>query len=945
MTALLTLVFFLSGAAGLMFETLWFRAAGLSFGNSVWASSLVLGSFMAGLALGNGLAARWGSRIRRPGVAYAWLEGVVAVAGIGLVWLLPALPEFLAPVFRPFLGEPWLLNPIRFGLGFALLCVPTTAMGMTLPLMVKALRDRGTDFSSALGVLYGVNTLGAMAGALAGEWLLLPRLGVLGTSIFAGSLNVTAALGALAAAHLVGRAGEEPPRPIAARPIFPLPMDLLRLLIAAMIAGGLLLALEVVWFRFLQLFVLSTTRGFAIMLLVVLLGIGGGGLLSTVWLRLRPNAFRYVSHLAMLCGLFALWSYIRFEGVPAELDGAKSVDFADTLLLCVRLMLPVSIASGVLFTFIGRAVYELYGEATGAVGWLTLFNTAGAAVGALLAGWLFVPVLGVEISIFVLALGYVVVAFVSPFSLLASQRAAFQGLLVLAFGWLGTAFLFPFGMMMNHFVPLSTEQYRTADTEIVEVREGLTEHIVFLEDTWMGEPFSARLVTNAFSMTGTTIQAQRYMKYFAYWPMAFHPKLERALLISYGLGITARALTESPDIERIDVVDISEDIVAMSDRVYRDPADRPLLDERVNVFIEDGRFYLLTTEEKYDLITGEPPPLMVAGVVNLYTEEYFDLVRSRLRDGGYVTYWLPVVHLSPADTRAVVRAFCNAFEDCSLWRGARLELVLIGSNGASEKIAPERFERPWNHPETRAGLSTIGLERPELLLATFLGDASYLDAFAGDTLPLVDDHPYRLSRDIAGRDAFQERVGFYVDMVRDDEVAARYNDSEYLRARLPATLYESGSQALPYHSLLERSLNVQAQAGLYFEELDHLLSETDLETVPLWVMGDLRAFSGVVDALVAKGQVNGTVAYHLGLRAMSRREFGEAAEHFADALRKGIPDRRVDYYLILALGYDGALERAFQAAEALAEKDPASLEQTAFWEFCARRFNMQRPSS
>ena len=177
MSILLSFVFFVSGAAGLVFETLWFRTAGLAFGNSVWASSLVLSSFMGGLALGNGLAARFGRRVQRPVLGYAGLEIVVGVTGLGLVLLLPLLPQVLAPLFRPFLEQPAVLNPLRFGIAFVLLSVPTTAMGMTLPLMVKAMTQGSPDFGRALGRLYGLNTLGAMTGAIAGEWWLLPSLG------------------------------------------------------------------------------------------------------------------------------------------------------------------------------------------------------------------------------------------------------------------------------------------------------------------------------------------------------------------------------------------------------------------------------------------------------------------------------------------------------------------------------------------------------------------------------------------------------------------------------------------------------------------------------------------------------------------------------------------------------------------------------------------------
>src|SRR5206468_8297209 len=135
---------------------------------------------------------------------------------------------------------------------------------------------------------------------------------------------------------------------------------------------------------------------------------------------------------------------------------------------------------------------------------------------------------------------------------------------------------------------------------------------------------------------------RRYMKLFVYWPVAFHPAPKKALLISYGVGSTAKALTDTRAFEQIDVVDISRDVLSMDEVVYPDPATRPLRDPRVKVYVEDGRYYLLTTDQRYDVITAEPPPPKNAGIVNLYTREYFELLHDRLAEGGVATYWLPV---------------------------------------------------------------------------------------------------------------------------------------------------------------------------------------------------------------------------------------------------------------------------------------------------------------
>jgi len=193
MTALLCLIFFASGASALLFETLWFRQAGLAFGNSVWASSLVLAGFMGGLALGNTLAARYGNRLHNPVRAYALAEVAIGLTGIGLVYLLPVFGVALAPWFRPLEEFPWLLNTLRLSLAFLLLVIPSAAMGITLPLLTKTLMGYDRHFGRVLGRLYGWNTMGAVFGVVIGETVLIGAVGVHGTAITAGALNLFAA--------------------------------------------------------------------------------------------------------------------------------------------------------------------------------------------------------------------------------------------------------------------------------------------------------------------------------------------------------------------------------------------------------------------------------------------------------------------------------------------------------------------------------------------------------------------------------------------------------------------------------------------------------------------------------------------------------------------------------------------------------------------------------
>src|SRR5216110_2177284 len=195
--AILAGILFLSGIGSLIFETLWLRLSGLAFGNSIWAAALILSSFMAGLALGNAIAASSKVRRWRPLHLYALLEVLVAFFGCTIVFGLPLLGELMRPVWQMLWNYQPTLVGLRFVVSFLILLVPTTAMGLTLPVLIEDPMLRQINFGRAIGFLYGSNTLGAVAGAALGEGYLISAFGLRGTSLAAALANRVAAAVAL----------------------------------------------------------------------------------------------------------------------------------------------------------------------------------------------------------------------------------------------------------------------------------------------------------------------------------------------------------------------------------------------------------------------------------------------------------------------------------------------------------------------------------------------------------------------------------------------------------------------------------------------------------------------------------------------------------------------------------------------------------------------------
>jgi spermidine synthase len=931
-----SLMFFVSGAAGLIFEVVWFHRCGLVFGNSVWSTSIVLSSFMGGLALGNALIGWYGHRIGRFLRTYAALEALVAVTGVALTYALPELTWLLIPVVRRVADTWWLVNVVRLLTAFTVLTVPAAAMGATLPALVGALCRRRDGFGRALGRLYGWNTLGAVAGVLGAEMVLIARLGVIGSAWFAALLNLAAAATALWMSRranesdaVVDRAAGEPPLPV---------HRAWRLLACAFLAGGALLALEVVWFRFLSMFVLNSTLAVSMMLAAVLAAIGIGGLTASSWLKRRPCAPAYLPGVALAAACVSAGSYEAFQFLTA---GTQAVEWHRILWFGCVLTVPTALLSGVLFTLLGEALERDVRSETRAAGWLVLANTTGAMCGSLIATFVLLPALGMERAFFVLAAVSGAIAgltirdrlpVLSTAAGRVSAAAALAAIVVFA--------RFPFGLMAGQYFTRSAQLYAADGSRIVATREGPTETIFLMEQAWLGKPVYQRLVTNGFSMSATDLTGARYMRYFVYLPMLLHQSpLRRVLVISYGVGRTAGAATDVDSVESIDVVDISRDIVTMSDFIYP-PDEHPLRDRRVRLHLEDGRQFLQTSDNRFDLITGEPPPPLTPGTVNLYTREYFQLVHDRLAAGGITTYWLPVARRSEYEVTPIIRAFCEVFEDCSLWNGTVFDWMLVGTRRAPGPIPEPQFSKPWSDPALAPHLREIGFELPEQIGATFMGDAGYLKGLTAATLPLTDDFPQRLLPrstssllpDSPG--AFERGLLLFRTVVDTDRARGAFEASPLIRRLWPKALVKETLPFFEYQRIINRLMAEGANPLRYIEELHALLTETSLRRLPLWELGSNDVIQRIADT---ENDGTGAVEYMLGVRTLVARNYPAAAAYLAESERRGLRAATTRPLLVYALCLAGNLNAARQLTP-MAE--PSNEDELHFWSWMKSHFGV-----
>jgi spermidine synthase len=700
-------LFAMSGASGLVYEVIWARQLGLIFGNTTSSVTVVLSAFMAGLALGAVVAGRWLVRRSKPMKLYAVLEGLIGIYAL----LFPALVHGVELTYPALFSEETplaIITTFRACAAFALVLVPTTMMGATLPLTteyVHSVQREHQDWNA--GRLYAANTFGAALGSFISGFVLIEVVGIWRTTLIAAFLNLlVAGIGLWLSRRVPSDRTKEVTEidPVSIRG-----HRGLLLLFAA--SGGLALAGEVVWTRVLSLLLGSSTYAFSAILIAYLVGIALGSWCLAGYVLQTPSPKRLLPMFVLGVGA---WHYVAVWCVPLLYD------FADFLMLethapfgaawasllfvtcVVSLMLPPAFLSGALFPTVTRIIGQREGDRGQPIARAYAWNTVGAIFGSLVGGFVLSTFFEHFHAIYVLALLYVGLAaaallWLKPKRLV--RLSVVSSLLMVALTGLTiwsitTPDLF-FDLLRRRKPDYSVTFHQSGHQGITTVieREG---------PQGSQERFQVLLV-NGIGMTIKVFST----KAMAHLPLMAHGNAEETLVICLGMGTTFRSALAYGG--RVDVVELVPQVIDAYDRFYPD-RDRVMDNPRARVLVNDGRNYLLTTDKKYDVITIDPPPpIDNAGVNNLYSREFLQLVRDHLQPGGIAAHWIPqVTPLSgvPDDEtqKMLVATFLDVFPHvrCVTTGGARVAdgLHLLGSNDPI-RFDPNQIEQALQRSDVR----------------------------------------------------------------------------------------------------------------------------------------------------------------------------------------------------------------------------------------------------
>ena len=740
---LLTAAFFLSGAAALIYQVLWLRLLGLVFGVTVYAASTVWAAFMAGLALGSGIAGLAGDRVRRPLVWFAAAEVLTALTAVLTPTTISALLGFyvdLAPSM-PKAGEAAVA--VRFAIAFAVLIIPTALMGATMPLVVRSSAVDGLHLGSRAGALYASNTAGAIAGTLAAGLFLIPHYGIKTSFLVAAALNVLVGIAAfvLAALSSAPRAAgaatpaTDMPAP-AIHPTSPAetaPGQRVIVLIVFAISGFASLALEVVWFRVITLFLRPTVYGYAFMLATLLLGIALGSTFASPLTRLRFDRLLTLALLEGSIAVAALLSFTALGWIPSGMavfgPAVGSVIgsyLAYQFIVSLAVIFPAALAMGLAFpiglsVWLGAASPERGLVARRTAVFYSL-NLAGAIAGSLVAGFILLPSLGSRYTLVAIAALTLACALILLWWSHAGIRLRLGCAVACALvcGWAAATVPDPFDEYLRQRYP---------GERIVWRREAVQATVSVHERP--DKTFTLNVNGNHQASSGGALPFIH--RRIGNLPMAVHRDPRHVLVIGLGGGATAGAVSRHSGVS-VDVVELSREVVSAADRFFR-PVNGSLLQQpNVRLKVDDGRNYLLLTDARYDIITADVILPIHAGAGNLYSVEYFRLVRRALRSGGLAVQWIAGTE---PEYKLIMRTFMSVFPETTLWVDGSLMI------GGAEPLQLRRRELDWKlqMPARREMLNELGITNFEKLLSLYRAGPSELRQYVGEGPLLTDDRP------------------------------------------------------------------------------------------------------------------------------------------------------------------------------------------------------------
>jgi spermidine synthase len=769
----------------LVYEVVWRRMLSVTLGGSIYATSAVLAAFMGGLCLGSIVVGRWADRWKNPLRGYGLFEILIAGFALSVPVLCQGLVSLERSLYVLLEESPALLTAVKFIASFVLLLFPTFLMGGTLPLLSKFYLRSQITVEKGLGRLYSVNTFGAVLGAALAGFILVKHLGTSGANVAAIVLN--AAVGIAAVALSAGRSVKTSvavPTERSVKPYAPRLRRVVLLLFA--LSGFTALSYEVLWTRILVYVVGNTTYSFTIMLSSFLLGLAVGASLFAKYLARGEELLSRVAVMEMLIAGFALAGMALTRSFYPIYQSLKEV-FASwsywpyTLvryLIAVAALLPQAVLFGMVFPAV-TSIYAGQRDRLGRdVGRAYASNTVGAVLGSVCAVFVLIPLLGLSGTMTLLAflnvlIGTVFMGFSGRYS--PRRRLVF-----------GSAMLVVFAVLVIALPPRidvgsTSEGLHGKRGELIFYEEGSAGTVAVFLDPEQGLKM---MEIDGNPQVPTDLDALQAFHLLGHLPFFVHANPKDVLVTAFGGGITTGAVLTHP-VEHVDAVEICPSVFDAA-RYFADENNAALEDKRLRLIAADANNYAKVTDRTYDIIASDATHPGASESWVLYTRDFYDACRQRLREGGVMCQWVPLHSLSTTDLRTILRTFQDVFPHASLWF-ARGYTVILGTPQPLVIDAKRINEFLQEGDATRALFRRVHLESvPALLKNLILDEESFRRFAAGAPIATEDNSPLAFAEERAfGGYSIPTNIAALAEAVAEDfpkVVGARDSEAKAIAA-------------------------------------------------------------------------------------------------------------------------------------------------------------------
>ncbi len=747
---ILLLVFALSGATGLIYESVWSHYLKQFLGHAAYAQSMVLIIFMGGMALGAWLISRYGNRIQNMLMGYALIEGVIGIIGLLFHTIYNFAYDISFNSIIPEIGATGMVYVYKTFIASLLILPQSILLGTTFPLMSGGFIRKFPDTPGhSISFLYFTNSIGAAAAVLISAFYLIAKAGLPGTMLTAGLINILISI----SIYFIAKDQDTEVKVKATESI---QNNWIRLILCAAFFTGMgSFIYEIAWIRMLSMVLGASTHSFELMLSAFITGLGIGGF----WIRKRieklENPVYFAAMIQIIMACFALLTIVLynnsfylqsfFMSALKESDEGYLLYNLTSHAIALLIMLPTTICAGMtlpLFTYI--LINRGHGERS--IGQIYSSNTIGAIFGVIFTVFIGMPLFSLKGAIISGAIIDAVIGILLLRSIITNitfRPAAYSIFTAgMAIFLIAIFTRFDTSLMASSVFRggLSDSDYRS---EVIYHKDGRTASVsvtnwrdVSLSIITNGKPDAAMSIAD----DAPPSTDESTMTLLGALPLTINPDAEEIANIGLGSGLTSHVLLGSPRVSRVDTIEIESAMVEGA-KLYGRKTERVYNDPRSHIHIEDAKTYFSTHQSKYDVIISEPSNPWVSGVSSLFTREFYKTVNSHLNTNGKLVQWIHIYEFNLDLLVSVLKAIASEFSYYSIYFADDGNLLLVASN---DREVPMARDDIFDAPEIKSQLATIFVNNIDDVLIRFLGDQDIFNAYiAHSPVPINSDFfPY-----------------------------------------------------------------------------------------------------------------------------------------------------------------------------------------------------------